>query len=266
LNLSESQLTPYPGHDEFVFDTPLYSKHQISKEETSELINKPLTIDGYCSRCGVRRVFNAVPPVGGANTRITQTGHTYYDDILRFTCAKEKSHQIAIYLRIVSGTIVKLGQNPSYADIVTQQDADRTKTLQPQDRREYNKAVGLAAHDAGIGAYAYLRRIFERLIWTRFNDHRANNGWDEADFKRKRMDEKISLLKDYLPELLVKNAGTYSLLSDGLHNLSEEGCLAYFPILRSGILLILQQDIERKQREANEAEFSKAVSTFKPTT
>jgi hypothetical protein len=263
--LSKKELQAYPGHDEFVFDTPLYSTLQISKEDTEELVRKPLTVDGYCPTCGVRRVFKTIPPVGGANTRITQSGHVWYDDLLRFTCAKESHHQVSIYLRITSGTVVKLGQKPSYADIVTQQDAERTKTLDPQDRREYNRAVGLAAHDAGIGAYAYLRRIFERLIWSQFETHKAENGWSDVEFKRKRMDEKITSLKPYLPELLVKNSGAYGILSDGLHNLSEQDCLNFFPMLRTGILLILQQDIERKEREAREADFSKAVANFKPT-
>jgi hypothetical protein len=91
----------------------------------------------------------------------------------------------------------------------------------------------------------------------------ANNSWDEGEFTNKRMNEKIQFLRDYLPALLVKNAASYGILSDGLHNLSEEDCLAFFPILRTGILLILQQDIERKARAASETEFSKAVSTFK---
>ena len=72
----------------------------------------------------------------------------------------------------------------------------------------------------------------------------------------------MSLMKSYLPPLLVANAASYGILSDGSRNLSEEQCLAFFPILRKGTLLILQQDVERRERERNEAEFTAAISTF----
>jgi hypothetical protein len=266
--MAKKELKPYPGHDEFVFETPLYSTLQISDEAEKKLLSGTLTVDGYCPDCKTKRVFKMIPLTTTALARASQIDRVFYDEIIRFSCAKVAHHRISIYLRITSGMIVKYGQNPSYADLIIEQDAERTKMLGKEDRREYNKAIGLAAHDAGIGAYAYLRRIFERWIWRVFNEHKTANSWDEAEFTHKRMNEKINVLRNLLPELLVKNAGAYGILSDGLHNLSEEDCLAFFPILRIGILLILEQDIEQKARTAREAEFTKAVSTFaqKPKT
>lgn len=41
----------------------------------------------------------------------------------------------------------------------------------------------------------------------------------------------------------------YSLLSKGVHELSEEDCLAHFDTLRIGIELILDEKLDRKERE-----------------
>jgi len=254
----------YPGHTAFVFDIPLYSTFLISDDDEDELIsNRSFTIDGHCRFCKTNRVFKSLTLDANTVARATQgRERTFYEGILKFVCAKESSHVISLYVRVSGGEVVKFGQYPSYADIVTAEDAALTKSLNAEDRREYNKAIGLAAHDAGVGAYAYLRRIFERLIWARFRLHKEENNWSEEDFTKLRVNEKIALLRTYLPPLLVTNGATYGKLSNGLHNLSEEQCLAFFPILRKGILLMLQQDVERREREKNEEEFTRAVSQF----
>lgn len=67
-----------------------------------------------------------------------------------------------------------------------------------------------------------------------------------------RMDEKIDALKAVLPPALVKNKATYTILSKGLHELDERTCQLYFPVVRSAIIRILEQDFQR--READKAE------------
>jgi hypothetical protein len=66
------------------------------------------------------------------------------------------------------------------------------------------------------------------------------------------MDQKILLLEEYLPTLLVENAAIYSILSMGIHQLDEDECKEYFPTVRHGIEMILDQELEnlRKQRDA----------------
>lgn len=63
------------------------------------------------------------------------------------------------------------------------------------------------------------------------------------------MDEKIVLLKNHLPQTLVGNAGMYTILSRGIHALSEDDCLKYFDTIRLGIELILDEKIEREERQ-----------------
>jgi hypothetical protein len=49
----------YPGHETFVFSTPLYSTFSIEKAHEDELVTKPLRVDGYCVECGENRIFRS---------------------------------------------------------------------------------------------------------------------------------------------------------------------------------------------------------------
>ena len=60
------------------------------------------------------------------------------------------------------------------------------------------------------------------------------------------MDEKINLLKSYLPEYLIENRKIYSILSKGVHELSEDECLTFFDTVKLGIELILDEKVEKE--------------------
>lgn len=75
-----------------------------------------------------------------------------------------------------------------------------------------------------------------------------------VDFDTMRMDEKIQALRSSLPDTLVENRATYSILSKGVHELDEDTCRRYFPVVRKAIIAILEQDLalRRAEREAKE--------------
>lgn len=56
------------------------------------------------------------------------------------------------------------------------------------------------------------------------------------------MHEKIDYLKGYLPPLLVNNKNTlYTILSKGIHQLSEEECLDNYDTVYAAIIIILEK-------------------------
>jgi hypothetical protein len=61
----------------------------------------------------------------------------------------------------------------------------------------------------------------------------------ELDFKKK-----LSLVKSQLPDFLLNNKNVYSILSKGIHELNENECNTYFPVLRNAIEIILDHQIE----------------------
>ncbi|MFI3135251.1 MAG: hypothetical protein QX197_00585 [Methylococcaceae bacterium] len=76
------------------------------------------------------------------------------------------------------------------------------------------------------------------------------------------MNEKIVILNSELPEFLVENKSMYSILSKGIHELSENECLAAFPVIKVGIEIILDDKLEKINREKKLEEAKKAISTL----
>lgn len=59
----------------------------------------------------------------------------------------------------------------------------------------------------------------------------------------------------------------YGIVSKGIHELSEEECLQFFPVLRDSIFMILEKWEEERRKTENEkklaASISKIASTIK---
>lgn len=85
---------------------------------------------------------------------------------------------------------------------------------------------------------------------------------DNEMFERARVAEKIKMLEGYLPDILVKNATIYGILSKGIHELSEEECRKYFPVVKECIYQILGMWESERRKKADEDALSKALSSI----
>ena len=187
--------------------------------------------------------------------------------VFRFACSMDSSHRID-YIVVADGcSIKKIGQYPSVADLSFPELKEYRKALSEQDEREFKRAIGLHAQGIGIGSYVYLRRIFERII-DAAKEKAINDGViDEQTYKDSRVDERIKMLANYLPKALVESTVFYGIVSKGIHELSEEECIQYFPVLRDFIFMILRQwEQIRKDEEAEKqlkASLSKIAANIK---
>ena len=114
----------------------------------------------------------------------------------------------------------------------------------------------------GIGSYVYLRRIFERIIVTASHKAISDGKIKAEDFGGARVNEKIKMLSDYLPKSLVHNEAFYGIVSKGIHELSEEECIEYFPIMKSFIMMILRQWEKMRKDEEEEKQLSVALGSI----
>ena len=121
------------------------------------------------------------------------------------------------------------------------------------------RGIGLAAHGVGIGSFVYIRRVFENLIEEAHQLTKKDGGLDEDAYKKARMDEKIELLKNHLPDFLVENKVLYSILSKGIHELTEEECLQYFETVKIGIEQILDEKIIQKEKAEKAARAKESI-------
>jgi hypothetical protein len=238
---------------QFYFETALYD---VTK--TEKLVEDLFAGD-----------VDAYNPASGYDTTYTiETSHIGYHDndyrgffTVTLTCKRNGQDMLRFFIFKDKEVAVKLGQFPSLADIQFAEIGKKyDRFLTREDLQEFKKAIGLAAHGVGAGSFVYLRRIFENLIKETFEKNKVALGISEQDFSKKRMAEKVEFLRDFLPSQLVEMKSIYGILSNGVHELSEQECLKYFPVLKLSIELILEQRIEMETKTARDEAVKKQIA------
>lgn len=179
--------------------------------------------------------------------------------VFQYRCALNDHHFTDYVVRSDGNTLLKIGQYPSVADLSFPELENYKKVLSKEDRKEFRRAIGLYASGIGVGSYVYLRRIFERMLETAKN-RAVQEGLVLEGYDKAHVDERISMLKDYLPKTLVGNTTFYGIVSKGIHELSEEDCVAYFPILRDFLFLIMRQWEQQRQEREIEKQLTASLS------
>jgi hypothetical protein len=179
---------------------------------------------------------------------------------IAFSCQRNNNHIYSFSFRIADYEITKVGQYPSIASIESFSIQKYQKVLS-DDYRDFSKAIGLYSHGIGAGSFVYLRRIFENLIEEKRREASQGTNWNEDAFKESRMDEKIKLLDDKLPSILVGNRNLYGILSKGIHELSEDECQSLFPDVKLAIELILDEKIYQQEQQKKITKVSRFVDT-----
>ncbi|MDE0307044.1 MAG: hypothetical protein OXI87_19510 [Albidovulum sp.] len=248
---------------QFLFQVPLYAKFGFGTELSNQLLGDQdegaHRLDGHCPYCHKASIFDIkfIPSHDG-----WVIDNNPVIDKVQISCGRNEQHVIDYFFFVEGSTIQKIGQYPSLADISIDQVTAYRRDLGNHNAAEFHKALGLAAHGVGVGSFVYLRRVFERLIQRRFEDFRSTEGWQDGQFYNARMEDKIKLLKDHLPEFLIQNSRIYSILSQGLHEMDEETCLGWFEIMKQSIIIILEDDKKKKEELERRASFSDAISGF----
>lgn len=255
----------YPSSKEFLIDTPLYVAVQYETEDL-ELGRKlryfDETFDSYCPGCNSHSIFERYWPNGRSISHEPDHWVDCGRFVIQIQCTRNRNHKPLFYFEAKDQTIQKIGQLPSIAELNLFDVKKYSKVLDIKYFREFTKAIGLSAHGVGVGSFVYLRRIFELLIEEAHSRAVSSELWDEKVYEKSRMGERIELLKDELPEFLVENKAMYSILSKGIHELSEEECLTAFPILKVGIEIILDVKLEAAKKEKKLAEAKKAIAAL----
>lgn len=230
---------------ELIFDTPLYTKVNLSEGNfLDDLTSYRFRIDGYNSLRGADSTFCLEDRIDPSHvpTRFIKT--------LRFVCQRyDDILHVMIFVDRERGFIEKVGQYPSMADIHIAQIKQYKKVLDENYIKDLTRSIGLAANGIGTGSFVYLRRVFEHLVSEIAEEAIQNSEVDRTQFEASKMDNKLKLLSNHLPEVVIENKSLYGILSAGIHNLSEEECLKYFSVVREVIELILDEREFARQKE-----------------
>jgi hypothetical protein len=258
--------------EDFLFGTPLYVEIPLPADMNFKATLAgyfSVKVDGHCPECGKQTTFTTKKVFGSSATAGEALRIKAVEDRVGFAeleavCARNGDHRLNYWLKFQRASVMKVGQIPSLADIANDEASTYRKVLNPRDSSELHKAIGLAAHGVGIGSFVYLRRLFERLVVGRFEEFKGVEGWNEADFSKLRMNEKIEFLRGHLPSFLVENSKIYSILSLGIHELSDETCLAAFEPIKLSLKIILEDDKKKQEELELRRLAAAAISGFSP--
>ena len=286
----------------FLLDSGLYASIFIEEENISdfiELVKGNVKISTYCKECEQERVFTMKPikyyhmtgqegnekitceslgdrmssmqdvmsiaKIENKNTDAWELIKSNFADITRlmnfeFICSMDEKHHLDFTVLVNDNSFMKIGQFPSIADITFPGLDDYKHVISKQDRSELGTAIGLFANGVGAGSYVYLSRILERLVYQAKEN--AGDKVDNDSFENAKVADRIKMLEGYLPDILIQNTTIYGILSKGIHELSEEDCLNYFPVVKECIFQILGMWENMRKKQADEDALNKALNVI----
>jgi hypothetical protein len=268
-------------YEQILLREPLFKGYPLQGVDEMDILNlfyyngvvldKLKTIDSYCPICDKDTTFiSELCDSQEVNNIVTHAGmvsgfsaskqeRNFINKleeksvfIRKFNCSRksdESSHNQVFIFRVIDSNLIKIGQHPTLADL-TKNEIKKYRKLNGEIYSELNKAIGLFSHGIGIGAFVYLRRIIEKhILAPKINKLLEEGKITDEDFFKSDFKGKVNWAKDQLPDFLVKNKKIYSVLSKGIHELDENECKECFPVLKSAIEIILDEVIERNEKE-----------------
>ncbi|WP_156289427.1 short-chain dehydrogenase [Oceanobacillus salinisoli] len=225
--------------------------------------NEDIQFDCFCIECEEESTFklsSKINTVYYVKFDVEQLNNYKTPFQYEFTCQRNHSHKYSYIFRITDYKIEKVGQYPSTASIEINS-IKKYRRILKDNYQEFSKAIGLYSHGIGIGSFVYLRRIFENLIEESHQLALQEISIDKELYQQSRMDEKIELLSNYLPNILVENKKLYAILSKGIHELSEDECLEIIPKVKLAIELILDEKLAEKEKASKVQQLRKFISS-----
>jgi len=218
--------------------------HDILRE------GSPVVFDTYCVGCRDRSTFRTQTERVGSRSISSRPGQTIISPRLfaATVVCQRAGHTYSYVFAKPENDVIKIGQFPSTADVSFGELRSIDKSLETTDRRELGTALGLFAHGTALGAFVYLRRVFERMIY-RAHDRQTAGGQPVEGFASMRMDERVAALAKELPSEVVQNSAVFSVLSIGIHELTEEQCSKHFPVMKAVLFQMLEAEEHKRKAD-----------------
>lgn len=174
-------------------------------------------------------------------------------------CINNNHRKYEIFYRdIENDKIIKIGQYPSEYDTGSKEYLDKLKAVcGTKEAREMvkfiNKALIMESNGLGIPALVYMRRAFERLISISEDKNELKNTGTI-------MAERIKN-NPLLPIDIKENSRLYNIISEGIHNETEEECMELFKVIKVGFTILLRKTYEHVQEQKEMEELKRLISS-----
>lgn len=244
---------------DFIIKGALYSRFELTRDEQVEIINYASRFSGldfYCSDCQADKTFIYDSDECGDSMgrfRYGTRSICYFSNIksIVYKCPS-CNKRIYVEFLFFDNYMMKLAQYPALCEVSRDElkKFQKNKLIDKDYFKEIQKADVCACDGYFVAAFTYMRRVFENLIKNIFNHNQQNIGIPYEEYVKKRTDEKIVIIKDYLPIDDDVYMPLFSLLSEGIHSLTEEECAENYKLLKSVLLeLLVTFKAKREQEE-----------------
>ena len=167
--------------------------------------------------------------------------------------------------------LVKVGQYPSLQNMLLY-DYRKYRNILGNRYADYTLSLSLFSDGIGAGSFVYFRRILESFVEEEHQKclKKSKNGeleepFNEEGYNKLRFNEKMMLLQDkygvqIIPDELedIRNE-IYGVLSKGVHEYTEEECINKYPAIKYIIDSIIEEKIQRKEREKKLTEIKNTI-------
>lgn len=254
---------------EFLSKEPLYKTFKYegnlwSSAQLGPYFSFPDTIGLYCD-AGACKTVQLWGLKSGSYFRTGSTTVNTFESA-DFECRNCRESRVIYFLHFDlsrdRGEITKVGQWPPLS-----RDPDPTVVSgwNKADRLLYRDAMTFRNGNKGIAALPYLRRIIENHIRDVLelvadaNKRRPIPGFDAARFEQVRnsraFSDKLDFVRDHLPQDLTPAglpnpvATLYDLISGGLHEETEDECVAIFDRCKTAFEYVVKKLTDAKRED-----------------
>ena len=265
------------ANKEFLEKYPLYKKFldlgNISRWTNVENLPKP-AIHMYCPVCDSEQTFNMINEYYETDSL---HGEYILNKVLRlkYVCSscrqgtriflvsfseiKRKFHNSKTGEDEEKDVLyaMKVGQTPAW-DITMDKELE---TMLGEHAEYYRRGLICESQSYGVGAYAYFRRISEDIIDELLESILDLVEEDEKEQYKEKLEQvkkekitenKINLVKDLLPKSLQVDGMNplkelYGVLSQGIHNETDEECMDKAEAIRCILVFLVNQVIRTKK-------------------
>jgi hypothetical protein len=282
-----------------LMDLTLYNEFVLSGPEPNEQLKAVRLhrgkFDKYCPACGKHTTWTALvtqqieekakqeqpSKVSGSKENFGSIRYNWTEDFrLSIMCARDGRHYGEFHFKVLGPSVfdrmdhsagkvselgptrlMKIGQWPSMSEFQLGDVSDFEDGMSKDQRRDFVRATHSSAHGFHVAACVYYRRVFERVLVEARDEYMAKHSlvnWPE--FSAARTDERIRLLRDHLPRFMSEHPQLYSVLSLGVHELSDAECAEELPMLRSAIELIMRDRVTAKRQERERQDVAKLLA------
>ena len=224
------------------------------------------TLDLHCPNCKENKTFVYIDwdCVQGLGQYQKGIEHNINMRSLYYKCPT--CGQSVFFLFYFDGTsIIKLAQYPSLYDVSRDElkKYQKNELIDKNSFKEIYKAETCASSGYYVAAYTYMRRVYETMLLSVFDQNKEEIGLTEDDFRKLHSDKKLEAIKDYLAIDDEIYLPLYGLLSAGIHAMTEEQCCEDYNVLKPILLDILAEQKAKKEKESKRKELKELFAKRK---